>query len=78
MINYYKFKVSSYRIDTDSKSFTQVNNAEDASSIGVITNEKVFTSLSKAISDNIQGEWFVITEEEFNFTKQNIFNKLIQ
>jgi hypothetical protein len=78
MINYYKFKVSSYKIDTDSKSFTQVNDAEDASSVSVITNEKVFTSLSKFISDNIDGGWLVISEEEFNFTKQNIFNKLIQ
>lgn len=78
MINYYKYKVSSYKIDTDSKSFTQVNDAEDASSIGVITNEKVFTSISKVISDNIDGGWLVISEEEFNFTKQKIFNKIIQ
>ena len=78
MINYYKYKVSSYKIDTDYKSFTQVNDAEDASSIGVITNEKVFTSISKVISDNIDGGWLVISEEEFNFTKQKIFNKIIQ
>lgn len=78
MINYYKYKVSSYKIDTDFKSFTQVNDAEDASSISVITNEKVFTSISKVISDNIDGGWLVISEEEFNFTKQKIFNKIIQ
>lgn len=78
MINYYKYKVSSYKIDTDYKSFTQVNDAEDASSIGVISNENVFTSISKVISDNIDGDWFVISEEEFNFTKQKIFNKIIQ
>jgi len=78
MINYYKYRVSSYRIDTDSKSFTQVNDAEDASSVSVITNEKVFTSLSKFISDNIDGGWLVISEEEFIFTKQKIFNKIIQ
>lgn len=78
MINYYKYKVSSYKIDADSKSFTQVNDAEDASSISVITNEKVFTSISKVISDNIDGGWLVISEEEFNFTKQKIFNKIIQ
>ena len=78
MINYYKYKVSSYKIDTDYKSFTQVNDAEDASSVSVITNEKVFTSLSKFISDNIDGGWLVISEEEFIFTKQKIFNKIIQ
>jgi hypothetical protein len=78
MINYYKFRVSYYKIDTDSKSFTQVNDAEDASSIGVYTSEKAFTGISKIASDNIDGAWLVISEEEFNFTKQNIFNKLIQ
>ena len=78
MINYYKYRVSSYKIDTDSRSFTQINDAEDALSIGVIKNEKVFISLSKVISDNTDGGWLVISEEEFNFTKQNIFNKLIQ
>ena len=78
MINYYKYKVSSYKIDTDFKAFTQINDAEDALSIGVITNEKAFTGISKIISDNIDGGWFVISEEEFNFTKQKIFNKIIQ
>ncbi len=78
MINYYKFRVSYYKIDTYSKSFTQINDAEDALSIGVIKNEKVFISLSKVISDNTDGEWLEISEEGSNFVKQNIFNKLIQ
>ena len=76
MINYCKFRVSFYRIDTDSKSFTQVNDAEDVSSIGVYTNEKTFDALSKIISDNNQGEWQNITEEDFTFVKQKVLNKL--
>ena len=72
MINYYKLKVSYYRIDTDSKSFTQVNDAPDASSIGVCTNEKIFEGLSGLISD----EWLVISEEQFIFAKEEILNKL--
>jgi hypothetical protein len=78
MINYYKFRVSYYKIDTDSKYFTQVTDAEDASSVGVYKNEKAFTSISKIASDNADGEWLVISEEEFIFTKQKIFNKIIQ
>ena len=76
MINYYKFKVSFYRIDTDSKSFNQVNDAEDASSVSLITNEKAFDGLFKVITDNTIGEWLVISEEDFNFTKEKILNKL--
>jgi hypothetical protein len=76
MINYYKFKVSVFRIDTDSKSFTQVNDAEDVSSVGVYTNEKTFDALSKVISDNNQGGWESITEEDFTFVKQKILNEL--
>jgi hypothetical protein len=77
MINYYKFRVSYYKIDTYSKSFTQVNDAEDALSIGVYKNEKAFTGISKIASDNTDGEWLEISEEGFNFVKQNILNKLI-
>jgi hypothetical protein len=78
MINYYKFRVSYYKIDTDSKYFTQVTDAEDASSVGVYKNEKAFTSISKIASDNADGEWIVISEEGFNFVKQNILNKINQ
>lgn len=76
MINYCKFRVSFYRIDTDSKSFTQVNDAEDVSSVGLYVNEKTFDALSKVISDNQQGEWQNITEEDFIFVKQKVLNKL--
>ena len=76
MINYYKFGVSFYRIDTDSKSFTQVNDAEDVSSIGVYVNQRTFDALSKIISDNQQGEWQDITEGDFTFVKQKVLNKL--
>lgn len=76
MINYYNFRVSFFRVDTDSKSFTQVNDAEDVSSIGVYLNEKTFDALSKVISDNNQGGWEIITEEDFTFVKQKVLNKL--
>jgi hypothetical protein len=76
MIKYYKFGVSVFRVDTDSKSFTQVNDAEDLSSIGVYLNEKTFDALSKVISDNKKGEWQDIAEEDFTFVKQKVLNKL--
>lgn len=76
MINYFKFRVSFYRIDTDSKSFTQVNDAEDVSSIGFYVNVRTFDALSKIISDNQQGEWQDITEGDFTFVKQKVLNKL--
>jgi hypothetical protein len=74
MINYYKIRVSFYRIDTDSKSFTQVNDAEDASSVGVIKNERAFTAMSKVISED--GEFLSISEETFNFAKQKVLQYL--
>jgi hypothetical protein len=76
MINYYKLGVSFFRIDIDSKSFTQVNDAEDVSSVGMYLNEKTFDTLSKVISDNKEGEWQGITEEDFNFARQKVLNKL--
>jgi hypothetical protein len=76
MINYYKFRVSVFSIDADSKSFTQVNDAEDASSISLITSEIAFDGLFKVITDNSNSEWLVISEEDFNFTKEKILNKL--
>jgi hypothetical protein len=75
MINYYKLGVSFFRIDIDSKSFTQVNDAEDVSSVGMYLNEKTFDTLSKVISDNNQGGWELITEEDFTFVKQKVLNK---
>jgi indole-3-glycerol phosphate synthase len=76
MINYYKFRVSVFRIDADSKSFAQVNDAEDASSVSLITSEIAFDGLFKIIKDNANGEWLAISEEDFNFTKEKILNKL--
>jgi hypothetical protein len=76
MINYYKFRVSIFKLDADSKSFSQVNDAEDASSVSLITNETAFDGLFKIITDNTNGEWLVISEEDFNFTKEKILNKL--
>jgi hypothetical protein len=76
MINYYKLKVCYVKIDNDSKSFTQITNAEDASSIGVYTNERAFTGMSKIISDNTNQEWLVISEEDFTFAKQEVLTKL--
>ena len=76
MINYYKLRVSFYRIDTDSKSFTQVNDAEDALSVGVIKNERAFIAMSKVISDNKDGEFLGISEETFNFAKQKVLQQL--
>lgn len=73
---YYKFKVSSYKVDVENKSFIQINDAEDASSISVISNERAFNAVNNAIINNIGEEWLVISEEEFTFTKQKVLNIL--
>ena len=76
MINYYKFRLGFYRIDTNFKSFSHVNDAEDASSVSLIVNESAFDKLFKSITDNIGGEWLVTSEEDFTFIKEKALNKL--
>lgn len=76
MITYYNFRVGFYKTDSDSKSFTHINDAEDASSISLITNEIAFDKLITATIDNVGGEWQVISEEEFNVVKESVLNKI--
>lgn len=76
MINYYKFKVSYYKINMDNKYFVQINDAVDATSFGVITNENAFNSINNAIEKNMGEQWEVISEEDFIFVKEKVLNKL--
>lgn len=76
MINYYKFKVSYYKINMDNKYFVQINDAVDATSFGVITNESAFNSINNAIEKNMGDQWEVISEEDFTVVKEKVLSKL--
>lgn len=78
MINYYKFKVSYYKINMDNKYFVQINDAVDATSFGVITNESAFNSINNAIEKNMGDQWEVISEEDFTIVKEKVLSKLNQ
>jgi len=76
MINYYKFRLGFYKIDSNSKSFSHINNGQDNSLISLVTNEESFDKLLSSITNNVGGYWEVISEEDFNFAKQEVLAKL--
>ena len=76
MINYYKFRLGFYKIDTDSKSFSHINNTEFNSLISLVTNQEAFDKLQNSITNNVGGYWEVIVEEDFNIAKQAVLAKL--
>jgi hypothetical protein len=76
MINYYKFRLGFYKIDINSKSFSHINNAEYNSLISLVTNQEAFNKLLSSITNNVGGYWEVISEEDFNFVKQEVLTKL--
>jgi hypothetical protein len=76
MINYYKFRLGFYKLDTISKSFSHINNAENNSLISLVTNEESFDKLLSSITNNVGGYWEVISENDFNFAKQEVLTKL--
>lgn len=76
MINYYKLRVSYFKIDTENKNYEQVNKALDSKSLAKVTNESAFNGLNKASSENTGGEWVLITEEEYNTTKIEVLSIL--
>jgi hypothetical protein len=69
MNNYYKFKVSHFKLNEELKTIEQVNDAVDSKSVSNINNPVTFDSMLTVIN---RDGWVVITEEEYNTKRQEV------
>lgn len=69
MNNYYKFKISHFKLNEELKTIEQVNDAVDSKSVSNINNPVTFDSMLTVIN---RDGWVVITEEEYNTKRQEV------
>ena len=69
MNNYYKFKVSHFKLNEELKTIEQVNDAVDSKSVSNINNPVTFDSMLTVIN---RDGWVVITEGEYNTKRQEV------
>ena len=69
MVNYYKFKVSHFKLDEELKTIEQVNDATDSKSVSHISNPITFDSMM-AITN--RDGWEVITEEQYTSKRAEV------
>ena len=69
MNNYYKFRISHFKLNEELKTIEQVNDAVDSKSVSNINNPVTFDSMLTVIN---RDGWVVITEEEYNTKRQEV------
>lgn len=73
MITYYKQNTNLFKVNNETKTIEQVNNAEDSKSTSWVSKDTAYDIISKAIEEN---HIELITEEEFNTARQEVFTYL--
>lgn len=69
MINYYKQLPNLFKVNSETKSIEQVNNAVDSKSMSWVDKDTAYSIISKAIEEN---KIEISTEEEFNTARQEV------
>jgi hypothetical protein len=69
MNNYYKFKISHFKLNEELKTIEQVNDAVDSKSVSNINNPVTFDSM---LSITNREGWEIITEEQYNTKRQEV------
>jgi hypothetical protein len=69
MNNYYKFKISHFKLNEELKTIEQVNDALDSKSVSNINNPVTFDSM---LSITNREGWEIITEEQYNTKRQEV------
>jgi hypothetical protein len=69
MNNYYKFRISHFKLNEELKTVEQVNDAEDTKSLSYITNAATFDSMLTVIS---RDGWEPITEEQYTTKRSEV------
>jgi len=73
MITYCKQNNNLFKVNNETKTIEQVNNAEDSKSTSWVNKDTAYGIISKAIEEN---HIELITEEEFNTARQEVFTYL--
>jgi hypothetical protein len=69
MNNYYKFKISHFKLNEELKTIEQVNDAVDSKSVSNINNPVTFDSM---LSITNREGWEIITEEQYKTKRQEV------
>jgi predicted ATP-dependent protease len=69
MNNYYKFRISHFRLNEELKTIEQVNDAEDTKSVSHISNSVTYDSMLTVIS---RDGWEPITEEQYTTKRSEV------
>ena len=69
MVNYYKFRVSHFKLNAELKTIEQVNDATDSKSVSHISNPVTFDSM---IAITNTDNWEVITEEAYSAKRAEV------
>ena len=71
MITYYKQTPNLFKVNSETKSIEQVNNAIDSKSMSWVDKDTAYGIISKAIEEN---KIEISTEEEFNTARQEVLS----
>jgi len=69
MNNYYKFKVSHFKLNEELKTIEQVNDAVDSKSVSNINNPVTFDSMLTVIN---RDSWEPLTEEAYSAKRAEV------
>jgi hypothetical protein len=73
MITYCKQNTNLFKVNNETKTIEQVSNAEDSKSTSWVNKDTAYGIILKAIEEN---SIELITEEEFNTARQEVFTYL--
>ena len=73
MNNYYKFKISHFKLNEELKTIEQVNDAVDSKSVSNINNPVTFDSMLTVIN---RDGWEPITEEQYTAKRTEVLAAL--
>ena len=73
MVNYYKFRVSHFKLNEELKTIEQVNDATDSKSVSHISNPITFDSLMTITN---RDGWELITEEQYTAKRTEVLAAL--
>lgn len=73
MITYCKQNTNLFKVNSETKTIEQVNNTEDSKSTSWVSKDTAYGIILKAIEEN---SIELITEEEFNTARQEVFTYL--
>lgn len=69
MVNYYRFKVSHFKLNAELKTIEQVNDAPDSKSVSNVSNPITFDSMMTITN---RDGWEVITQEEYTAKRAEV------